>query len=75
MSDARRLPRLQRICTTCDLAAVTVTKVPTDAGVIDVVHCPLCDVRRCGATIDDGCRAPIPNTLTVRCPKCDRALP
>ena len=38
---------LSRICTSCDLAALDVTNVAAGEQLIEIVHCRLCDGRRC----------------------------
>lgn len=38
---------LSRVCTSCDLAALDVNHVAIEGVLIEVVHCRLCDGRRC----------------------------
>jgi hypothetical protein len=42
---------LARICTSCDLAALDVHHVAGDGVLVEVVHCRLCDGRRCRACL------------------------
>jgi hypothetical protein len=63
---------LSRVCSSCDLAALDVNHVAIDGVLIEVVHCRLCDGRRCrrclapasaasqAMAICHHCAAPIP---------------